>query len=213
MAVIQVQVGTLPNAKQTGGQPNALAGYAGELLVTEALPPYYTMLKAGKVFYQVATAVTPTVFVGGAAGIPLIGLYNPVGSGVDAVLIATRISVRTTGTAAVTWDVSLWGGVSVLPSGTVTVPINGYSQQNTGSACKTFVNTAMTGSSVLTLTAPILSGGLTAATAITNVTDAADHLLGNIVAAPGVLQAIGQGGGTMTASVFNISLYWAELPA
>ena len=100
--LFQGQVGALPGAKATGGNPNVLQGFAGELLKSDVFPPYYTLAKNNKVYYQVANAVNPTVFTGGAAGTPLIGLYNPVGSGVDLIVLATRIAVRTTGTAAVT---------------------------------------------------------------------------------------------------------------
>lgn len=209
--LFQGQAGALPAAKQTGGNLTALQGLSGELLVSEVNPVYYTLLKSNRVFFQVTNAANPSAFVGGAGGTPLLGIYNPTSSGVDLVILATRVVIRTTGTAAVTNDISWYGGVSVLPTGTNTNPINAYSQQATGSSAKSFVNTAMTGSTAITLTAPVLSVGLSAATAVINVTQAQDISQGLIVAAPGVLQAIGAAIAP-TAAVMSVAVYWAEIP-
>ena len=209
--LFQGAVQALFGALKSTGNPNVSQGFSAELINSKAYPDLYYLAKNNKLFYQVATAISPTVFVGGAAGTPAIGLYNPTGSGVDAIIVATRIAVRTTGTAAVTWDLSWYGGPSANITGTTTANINAYSQVASGSAIKGFVNTALTGSTAVTLTAPVLSGGLTAATAVTNVTNSIDYTFGALVCSPGNLQAIGQGGGALTAAVFGFAVYWAEL--
>lgn len=211
--LVQGQIGALPAQKQTGGNPNVLQGFSGELLKSDVNPFYYTLLKNNRIFFQQATAVTNTGFVGGAGGVPLIGLYNPVGSAVDAVILATAIAARSQGTAAgAPGSINWYGGVSVLPTGTNTPPINAYSQQAVGSGVKTFVNTAMTSSTAVTLTRAVVGFGANpGTTAPSTVAVVNDYPFGTLVAAPGVLQALGAAV-TATASSFDVTVFWAELP-
>ena len=205
-------VQSLCGSPKASGNPNVSQGYSAELLLSELYPQLYYLTKNNKVYFQQVTAANPTAFTGGAAGTPLIGVYNPVGSGVDCVILSTRIGVRTQGTAAGAYDAAWYGGVSVLPTGTNTVPINAYSQQATGSAMKSYVNTAMTGSTAVTLTAPIVglgaNPGTTAPATVAVVNDAPN---GVVIASPGVLQALGVSF-SGTAGSFDVAVYWAELP-
>lgn len=212
--LIQSQAGGLPSARQAAGTPNNPGGTFGEALFSELAPQYYSLLKNNKVFSLAAAAANPTAFTGGAAGTPLIGLYNPVTSGVDLVILQARLSVKTTGSAAVSWDAGFYsvnqGGVAV--TGSQTQARNLYSQSNTGSAAYGMVNAANTAALASTLIAPSLSGGLTAATAVTNVASAVDDVKGAIVVAPGCYLAFGVSG-SLTAAAMNAALLWAELPA
>jgi hypothetical protein len=214
MATIQSQAGSLPSARQTAGTPVNPGGTFGESLFSELTPQYYALLKASKVFSISALAANPTAFTGGAAGTPLLGLYNPASSGVDLVLLQVRYGVRTTGTAAVTLDFSLYGanqgGVAV--TGTQTQARNMYSQANTGSSAYAMVNTANTAALASTLIAPSLSNGLTATTAITNAGIYVDDIKGAIIVSPGTYIALGASA-TPTAASIDCVLIWAEIPA
>ena len=208
MALLQI-----PLLSLSKGAANAPGGQFGELLKSSLSPDYYTLLKSGRVFSSAVSAINPTAFTGGAAGTPALGLYNPVGSGVDLVLIDVAIGIRTTGTAAVTLDFNHWlvnqGGVAV--TGTNTVPRNMYSGAQSGSVAVAMLNTANTAALASALVRPSVSVGLTAATAITNIGVLRDELKGLIVIAPGVYYAFGASA-TPTAASVDVAVLWAELP-
>jgi len=212
--IIQSQAGSLPSARQTAGAPNNPGGTFGESFVSELTPVYYSLLKSGRVYSSSFAAITPSAFVGAAAGTPAIGIYNPATSGVDLVLLMAKLAIRSTGTAAVATDWNFWqvnqGGVAV--TGTQTQARNMYSLAATGSAAYAMVNTSNTAALASTLTMPSVSIGLTAATAITNVQVLSDDIRGAIVVAPGCYLAWGNSVAT-TAGSFDGAIIWAEIPA
>jgi hypothetical protein len=212
---IQTQGLSIPSKAQSDGNPTGVpSGFWDELLVSKLMPDYYSLLKSGVVYVAVLSGGNPTSFTGGAGGTPLIGLYNPANSGKDLVLLQTRIGVRTTGTAAANLDFVWWGGPSVLPTGTATNPQNAYSLAKTGSAAVAFVNTAMTGSTAITVLYPAVSVGQTIATTPTATapTDSGADAKGLIVAAPGNLIALGAPA-TLTVAAIDVAVFWAELAA
>jgi len=212
--IIQNQVGSLPSARQTAGTPNNPGGTFGEAFVSELAPVYYSLMKAGRIFSIATTQTTATAFTGGAAGTPIIGIYNPATSGNDIVLLQARVGVRTTGTTAATLDFSFYqvnqGGVAV--TGTQTQCRNMYSQANTGSVAYAMLNVANTAALASTLTAPSVSIGNATTTAGLNTSVFVDDIKGAIVVAPGTYLAFGASGTLAVASI-DYSLIWAEIPA
>ena len=208
MALLQI-----PSLALAKGAANAPGGQFGELLESRLSPDYYTLLKAGRVYSSAIATINPTAFVGGAAGTPAIGIYNPVGSGADLVLIDVAVGIRTTGSAAVTIDFNHWlvnqGGVAV--TGTATAPRNMYSGAQSGSVAVAMLNTANTAALASALVRPSVSVGLTAATAITNIGVLRDELKGLIIIAPGVYYAFGISA-TPTAASVDVAALWAEIP-
>lgn len=212
---VQTQGLTVPARAQTDGNPTGTpSGFWDEFLVSKLMPDYYTLLKAGVVYVLVATGVNPAAFTGGAGGTPLIGLYNPTNSNKDLVVLQTRVGVRTTGTAAVNCDFAWYGGPSVLPTGTPTVPQNAYSLAKGGAVAAGFVNTAMTGSTAITLLYPAISIGQTIATTPTATapTDSGADSKGLIVAAPGNLIALGTPA-ALTGGVIDVAVFYGEFPS
>ena len=191
----------------------APGGLWNEGLVTELAPRFYAMAKSNLVFTAAVAGANPTAFTGGAAGTPLIGLYNPASSGVDLVILQARVGVRTTGTAAVAVDLNFWGvnqgGVAV--TGTNTAPYNVYSQAQTGSVATAMLNVANTAALASTLRAASVSIGLTPATSIMTPGIFVDPVDGAIIVSPGSYLAYGASG-TLTAASLDVSLLWAELP-
>ncbi len=211
--LIQSQAGSLPSSRQSAGTPNNPAGTYGESLFSELAPQYYTLLKNNRVFSLAALAANPTAFTGGAAGTPLIGLYNPAVSGVDLVLLQLRLGVRTTGTAAATLDFSFYGvnQGNVAVTGTQTQARSMYSLSATGSAAYGMVNVANTAALASNLIAPSVSLGNVAATAVTNAALFLDDIKGAIVVSPGAYVAFGASA-TLTAASIDAVVIWAELP-
>jgi|SRR5579864_70031 len=205
--------GVVLNISQKAGSPAAIStGWHNELLKSDLLPRYTYLGLLGKVFYIAAAGANPTGFTGGAAGTPLLGVMNPLGSGVNLVFLVATIGIRTEGTGIAGQDFALYTGLSALPTGTVTAPTNSLSQQTSGSGAKGFVNTAMTGSTAINLAASLLSIGVTpGATATKDVVPGIFDLSGFAIAAPGTLVALGASG-TGTAASMDCSLFWAELP-
>lgn len=211
--LIQSQAGSLPSSRQASGTPTNPGGTFGEALFSELSPQYYTLLKQGKVFALSVAAINPTAFVGGAAGTPIFGLYNPTSSGVDLVLLQSRLAIRTTGTAAASSSTNFWGvnqgGVAV--TGTQTASRNMYSQAQTGSAAYGMVNTANTAALASALIAPSVSISSTASPADL-FAQLLDDIKGALVVSPGSYLAYGLSAALTAASV-DAALIWAELPA
>ena len=211
---IQNASNALPSQKQAGVVNNP-GGTFGEQLKSNLAPDYYTLTKAGRVFGVGGVALNPAAFVGGAAGTPLIGLYNPAGSQVDLVLVQARLAIRTTGTAAATAQaVNFWsvnqGGVAI--TGTQTQAKNMYSQAAVGSAAYAIVNAANTGALASTIVAPSFSLGNIGATAGVNVTNLIDdNIRGLLIVPPGGYLAWGMAQ-AFTAGSVDAMLIWAETP-
>ena len=209
--LIQSQAG--PVARQASGQPTVPGGSFGEVLESRLMPDYYTLLKAGKVFTSSLLAANPTAFTGGAAGTPLIGIYNPINSGVDLILLEAVVGVRTTGSAAAGVDFNHFGvaqgGVAV--TGTATAPRQLYSLAASGSVATAMQNVANTAALTSSLLRPSVSlGTVPATTAVLNVGLFRDEIKGEIVIAPGAYYAFGCSA-TLTAASIDVAIMWAEL--
>jgi len=210
--IIQGQAGALPTAKQTSGNPNAAQGLLAELLFSELTPQYYTLLKNGLLYFANLSGGVAAAFTGGAAGQPLIGIYNPANSGKDIIVVQTRIGVRTTGGTGGSVDFNWYMGQSVLPTAAATAPRNAYSGAQSGSVALTYINTAMTASTAINPIGPVASLGVSTGTAAQTVFPALDNTQGIVVAAPGNLIAIGAAAALATSSI-DCGVIWAELPA
>lgn len=213
--LIQGQAGGIPSSRQTSGNPTIPAGSLGELLETRLLPDYYTMVKQGLVFSSALAGITAaTAFVGGAAGTPLIGLYNPANSGKDLVLLEAALGIRTTGTSAGTVDFNHFGvnqgGVAV--TGTAAAPRQLYSLSATGSIATAMQNTANTAALASALLRPSFSLGNVTTTAGVNVTLLRDEIKGELIISPGCYYAFGAAAALAVASL-DVAIMWAEIPA
>lgn len=212
--LIQPTVG-LPNARQAAGStPNAPGGTFGEWITSRLLPDYYTLLKNGLVFNLAVLAANPTGFVGGAAGTPLLALWNPANSGKDLVLLEAAVGIRTTGTVAAANDFNHFAasqGATPI-TGALTQPRSQLSQGQGGSVASGLVNTANTGALASNLIRPSVSIGNAGAAGGVNVALLRDEIKGEIVIPPGGYYALGIAA-TLTAASIDAALMWAEVPA
>lgn len=212
--LIQPTVG-LPNQRQAAGStPNAPGGTFGEWITSRLLPDYYTLLKNGLVFNLGVLAANPTGFVGGAAGTPLLALFNPLGSGKDLVLLEAVLGIRTTGTAAAANGFNHFGVQqgAVAITGAATQPRGQLNQMQGGSVATGLVNTANTAALASNLIRPSVSIGNGTVTGGVNVGLLRDEIKGEIVIPPGGYYALGIAA-TLTAASIDAALIWAEVPA
>ena len=213
--LLQTNAGQFPATRQASGTPTAPGGTFGELMESRLSPDYYTLLKLGKVFSVAGLAqATIAAFTGGAAGTPLLGLWNPQGSGVDLVLLYIKLGIRTTGTTAGTVDFNHWlaqQGPTPI-TGTQTACKNKYSGANSGSAAYAMINVANTAALASSLVEPSFSLGNVTTTAGVNVGSLVDDLRGSIVVAPGNYYAWGAAAAMAVASL-DFAAVWAEIPA
>ena len=211
--LIQSQAGPLPIIQQKSGFIINPAGFWGESCYSELNPAYYTLLKTQLVWCITGFQLNASAFTGGAAGTPLIGIYNPRRSGKDIVLLQTRLGIETTGTGTTTLALNYYAiAQTVSVTGTQTQCRNMYSLMATGSVAYCMVNTANTAALASNLIAPSFSLGLTAATAVTNVQSLVENVNGAIVVAPGNYLAWGMSAAT-TAAKLDIGMIWVECPA
>lgn len=214
MAPAQGQVGI-----QTAGpnsNPILRSLYSGELGVADVHARYQEAQCRQNVYCLFSTAQNPTgAFPFAAAGTPLIGIINPAGSGKNLVILGVGLSIETTGSAAVatSFGLTLTGNL-VTGSGTKTNPTNMFSCLTSGSVAFGYLNTAMTSNTIQNsiVTIPLVSIGLTAATAITNAMPALYDLAGLVVVAPGNLLALGVSA-TLTSAKIDSTIVWEEIPA
>ena len=195
----------------TGSASPFTADITGAQRVADAHGRYAEAVRRGNVFFLNVTAGAATAFVGAAAGTPLIGLYNPVNSGKQFELVGCSIGSRVAASAAGTAAFNLWGGPSVLPTGTITAPTNGLTLLAIGSSARGFVNTAMTGSTAITQIMPVATY-YWATAASSMFAPSSFYDLGGIVnVQPGNLVALGATA-ALTSATYDVTLFWEEVP-
>lgn len=166
-----------------------------------------------------ATFTTATL---GATATPIVGLWNPIGSGKNLIVLQARVqlianAVTTfTGPGALMWCTAV--NQSAISTGIV--PLNRFSLTASGAVGKGFANTALTGLSG-NLTVQDASGFISFSNAFSNALTAAgqatpggggiEHIDGGIVLVPGSVLALL---GTTTPSSVSAasSILWEEVP-
>lgn len=139
------------DALSADGVPEPLRlGRQNDLIVSQLHGRYYELavreyLFTGGMVGTSISNVTFTVATPGVTGTPIIGLWNPQGSGVNAVLLlammnAYKTALQNTGPGGFTW-------MATHNAGQITTGITPFSTktlQTGGAKCKVFAGTAMT---------------------------------------------------------------------
>lgn len=196
----------------TGTAPPFTAGITGAQRVSDAHGKYFDAVWGGRVFFLSAAAAAATAYAGGAAGTPFIAIHNPANSGKLISLLVVTYGNAVAASAAGTVRASVYGGPSVIPTGTQTPPNSALSLSVGGSVAKGFVNTALTGSTALTLLGTLGSYYWATAAGAAEVTTPGFCDIGGLwVAAPGNQLAFGFSA-ALTSATWEGALYWEELP-
>lgn len=204
---LELITGPLPSSDGLKDGPLRI-GRMGSLVVTDSHGKYHEAVSRGNVYQLSVNGGAVTAFTGGAAGTPLISIYNPIGSGKNLSILGIGLASRVAASAAGTVGFNLWGGVSVAPSGTATIPMNMLTLQTGGSVARGSSNGVTTGSTAIGLILPLASYyWATAAGAI--ITPTLFDILGLVICAPGNLIALG-GTAALTSATYDVAMFWEE---
>lgn len=210
MATSDLLVG--PRLASDGSTNTARSNRTGSLVTTDAHGRYTEAVVRGNVYSLTVSGGAATAFVGGAAGTPLVSIYNPIGSGKNLVVLSASVASRVAASAAGTVGFNIWGGVSASNSGTLTTPTNMYTLVKSGSVALGSSNAATTSTTAISANGPLYNIGTyywaTAAGAIAGPLLA--DIAGSIVCAPGNLIALG-GTAALTSATYDVSMIWEEI--
>lgn len=184
----------------------------GAILVQEGNGRYYELAYRQQLFVAstalagVAVAATSASPLAGGTGTPLVGIFNPVGSKTNLIVMKARVwTVSGTPAGPAAWN--------VIPAnaGITAVSTQGLGAASfvAGGVAKVYVNVALTGSAQATMLRAIGGPAAVAAGAgnytVEEITD------GGIIVQPGAFAGIALTGAG-TTHVAGASVTWAELP-
>jgi hypothetical protein len=199
--------------KQVGQNLTAGLGEFSELLITELMARYYEQTYRGNKFAAQVAAANPTgVSTGilGAAGTPLLLVWNPAGSGKNLVILQSFIAMRNNGT--VSPGSFVWSAGPTTPvTANLSQPLNLASLQASGSVAKFVANAAATGLSALLYVRPIMGVGAATTATTTGFPQGYEETAGGLIVPPGYAAAI-ISTVTGTAAVVDAGIVWDEIP-
>ena len=187
-------------------------GNQNETIVSELHAPYYEQAYRGNVFtLSVVTAAALTAYSGGAAGTPMLAVYNPVGSGKNLVVLQTNVGNVVASTLAGTVAFGLYyGTTAVITQATIVAPTSALTQQAAGSVMTGFRNVALTASTAAANVLPLGSYYWATAAGAIQTPNAAAEPKGTILIPPGSYVALG-GSAALTSATWIGSLTWEEI--
>lgn len=202
-----------PAAGANNALLNSRAGQLGDTIVSELHGRYYETTYRGNAFLlSVSTAAAVTAYAGGAAGTPMLAIFNPVGSGRNAVI--TKVSVGNVVAASAAGTVAFglyFGTTATITQATTVTPWSMLTQAQSGSIVTGFRNVALTSGSAASNVIPIASYYWATAAGAANVTPVVTDLEGSIIIPPGSYAALG-GSAALTSATWIGSLQWEEVP-
>lgn len=203
------------NQNQTGKQvgQNLTAGFGefSDVLVSELQPRYYEQAYRGQTFFFSTAAAAGTAYTGAAGGTPLLGLWNPAGTGKNLVLLQANVGVVASASAAGLTQFRLYGGATAaITQATVGTPVSTLSLTASGSVAKGFANVALTSSTALTYIKTIGNYYWATAAAAFLMSPITYDCSGAIIVQPGNMIALGAV--TIPTSMTNDAfLLWSEV--
>jgi hypothetical protein len=189
-----------PRALADGVDAAMRLGKNAEAVVGQLHGRFYEQTYRGNVYAagMVLTSISNATFTTattGATATPIIGLYNPLGSGVNAVLLQAHMNVimtalQATGCGGFTWMATSAAG----PISTGIAPFKLSTLTATGSQCKVLAGTALTGmtGTLALLRGSSMAGGSSYNTALlataagfqTQAVPGIEHIDGSIIVPP-----------------------------
>lgn len=212
MAIQQIIVGQQA-AASNNAIVNARSGQLGDQIISELHGRYYETTYRGNSFLlSVSTAAAVTAYTGGAAGTPMLALFNPVGSGRNAVILKASVGNVVAASAAGTVAFGLYfGSTAAITQATTTAPWSMATQLQSGSVMTGFRNVALTGGSAANNVIAVASYYWATAAGAVQVTGGPVDLEGSVIIPPGSYLALG-GSAALTSATWIGSLQWEEVP-
>jgi hypothetical protein len=229
--LIQGQVGAPAGSNAPGATPAIRQGQLGDLVVSELHGRFYEQAYRNNMFFYGHTApfaLTANTVSNGASTTPILGIWNPPTSTVNAVVLQMALQNGiNTGTSPATPGCFVWAiatGQNNLTAGAT--PFNAKTFQQTGSQIKAFNGaTALTGlnttgAGIVAVEAadiPVVVpssysvGTLTNTAIVPPTVGGVQNFDGGLIVAPGNLLVLLNTTSTTTISVFG-RLLWEEVP-
>jgi len=210
--LIQGQVGA-PQAQSipAGTTPPVRQGQLGDVIVSEVHGRYYETNYRGALFSSFINALTiastHATPIAAGTGTPIIGIFNPAGSGKNLAIVRVQ-QATTSGTPG---GPLLW---NVIPNpqnitATFTAPYSNFNLAQQGSVARIFNNTALTGSTAGT--AFRTAGGSAAVAATGVILTYSEEYAGDILVVPGTMVALAATAAG-TSHVISVFAEWEEIP-
>ncbi len=199
---------TIPNKAFPGSTGGVPSGIVGELLFSQVMLKYATLVKAGKVQTAYATMTAPVIFsTAAASGGPLI--WNRPGSNVDAHILA--VSVAGVVASGVAGSIGLAGSVgqAIAPSSTTAIDGSGNALVGGPASAMGGVFRLGTVANAAGFFAPLFNVGTTATSAMFGPSFI--DVGGAMVVPPGNCGFVAASA-TLTSCQVSIALIWAEVP-
>lgn len=202
-----------PAAGANNALMNSRAGQLGDAIVSELHGRYYETNYRGNVFLlSVSTAAAVTAYTGAAGGTPMIGVFNPVGSGKNLVILKASFANVVSASAAGTVTFGLYfGTTATITQATTTTPWSMVTQQQSGSIATGFRNVALTSGSAASNVIALGSYYWATAAGAALVSGGPVDLEGALIIPPGSYVALG-GSAALTSATWIGSLQWEEVP-
>jgi hypothetical protein len=199
------------------GSANAIlsgrAGQLGDVIMSELHGRYYeTTYRNNSFLLSVSTAAAVTAFSGAAGGTPMLAIFNPSGSGRNAVLNKVSVGNVVAASAAGTVSFALWfGATAAITQATTVTPWNMGTQLQSGSVVTGFRNVALTSSTAASNAIALSSYYWATAAGVGLVSNGIIDLEGAVIVPPGSYCALG-GSAALTSATWIGSLQWEEVP-
>lgn len=206
----QAQGLVLTSSQKSGTPPALSTGWHNELLASELLPRYGSLVLSGNVFcvgYTAAALAAPSATAGGA-----FTLYNPTGSGKNLIVLEITTALTAfTAVATTICAIGLYTFVNQTPSALTpgNTPINALVGSGQASAAKTYTAATIVGGNTFPARQVGNTGILTAVGFAGDLMK--DEVAGALVIAPGSGFGLAA---TATAAddTIQVCYTWAELP-
>lgn len=203
---------SFPGKAQSSGNPAGVpSGYLGELLISELVGKYSSLVKSGKVYSAYAIVTAPVIF-STAAGTGGPAIWNKPSSTVDAHILGISFGGLSTATSvAGSLGLTGAGGQSIAPTGLTAIDATGNMLVGGPVSQMGGIYRVCTPANPGTQYMPFVAVGTGAITAVEIEASWID-IGGALIIPPGTWGSVAANA-TLTSGVVGVGLVWAELPA